>query len=505
MFPLLINKPAKKMLLLFRTLLYSLFKAPKTFKRIILPKLYLLKKILLIITVFFLFLSNSYALTIKEEEKLAKEYLKIISKYFKVIDDPLVTVYINRLGNKIVKRLQKSNFKYKFYVIKESSYNAFAIAGGHIFVHSGLINGLSNEEELAGILAHEVSHVNLRHISKSIDRSKKMTIAQLTAIAAAILLGSGGNGEASAALMYGSVAAMQSISTVYSREHEREADKKGLITLVKAGYHPKGLMFALKLMRSKQWFSEIPSYFKTHPNIDERLAYIASYIDSNKRALDKLKKNSNINYERFKNKIAGSFVNSEIAIQRYREKIAKDPNNSFLNYGYGLALYRSGDTEKAIVHLKRALKKNPFDPHILKEIGIIYYKSGEYQKALPPISGSVSINRYDLEGRYYLGEIYKRTGMLSKAVSIFEDILKIRRYYKKALYSLGETYGKLGNYPEAYYYLGLHGFKTGKYKTSLFHLKKALNSHNDPKKIEEIKLTMKKVKRALKMDQRKKK
>ena len=464
-----------------------------------------LKKILLIVVIFLLFASNAYSITIKEEEKLAKDYLKIISKYFKVIDDPLVTTYINILGNSIVKKLTKTNFKYKFYVIKESSYNAFAIAGGHIFVHSGLINGLSNEEELAGILAHEVSHVNLRHVSKSIERSKNMTIAQLTAIAAAILLGSQGSGEASAALLYGSVAAMQSISTVYSREHEREADKKGLITLVNAGYHPKGLMLALKLMRSKQWFSEIPSYFKTHPNIDERLAYIASYIDSNKGALDLLKKKSNRNFERFKNKISGSFENSEIAVKRYSQKIATDPNNTFLNYGYGLALYRTGNKDKAIIHLKKALTRNPFDPHILKEIGIIYYKSGDYQKALPPISGAVSINKFDMEGRFYLGEIYKKTGKLSRAANIFEDILKIRRYYTKALYSLGETYGKLGNYPEAYFYLGLHGFKTGKYKTSLFHLKKALNSHNDPKKIEEIKSTIKKVEEALKIDQRKKK
>ncbi len=460
---------------------------------------------LLISIIICFFGSDTFAITIKEEEKLAKDYLKVIYKYFTIIEDPLVSSYINKLGNKIVKKIPKVNFRYKFYVIKEPSYNAFAIAGGNIFIHTGLITGLTSEEELAGILGHEIAHVNQRHISKSIERSKNMTIAQLTAIAAAILLGKEGSGDVTSAVLFGSMAAMQSISTVYSRDNEREADKKGIKALVKAGYNPKGLMFALNLMRSKNWFSDIPSYFKTHPNIEDRLAYISSYIEANRGTLNNLKKVDNTRFERFKNKIAGSYENKEIVVQRYREKIKKDPDNIFLNYGYGLALFRTGDTQKAILHLKKALNRNPFDPHILKEIGIIYYHIGEYKKALPPLSGSISFNSRDLEGRFYLGEIYKKTGELSKAVNIFEEILKRKKYYKKALYSLGETYGKLGNYPDAHFYLGLHGYRAGNYKTSLFHLNKAKNAHNDPKKMEEIDKLIKKVSKLHKLNKGKKK
>ena len=111
---------------------------------------------------------------------------------------------MNKIGNRILSVLPQQPFNYHFYVIKEDVYNAFATPAGHIFVYTGLLDAMDEEEELAGILGHEIAHVYCRHISQKIERSKKIGIATLAGIAAGILLGVGGAGEAANAVTMGS-------------------------------------------------------------------------------------------------------------------------------------------------------------------------------------------------------------------------------------------------------------------------------------------------------------
>ena len=188
-----------------------------------------------------------------------------------------VVAYVNNIGKRILSALPQQPFKYRFYVIDEDVYNAFATPAGHIFVYTGLLDAMEEEEELAGILGHEIAHVYCRHISQKIERSKKIGVATLAGIAAGILLGVGGAGEAASAVTMGSMAAGQTAELSYSRENEMQADQFGLKFITEAGYSASGLLKILKKIRSKTWFGsdQIPKYLMTHPAVEDRIAFIA--------------------------------------------------------------------------------------------------------------------------------------------------------------------------------------------------------------------------------------
>ena len=116
----------------------------------------------------------AFGLTVSEEEKMARSFLGIIFKYYEIIEDPTIVNYVNKVGNRIVAGLDKPLFHYRFYVINTHTYNAFAIPAGYIFINSGLLMAMDDEEELAGILGHEIAHVNARHISKKLPGQKKL-------------------------------------------------------------------------------------------------------------------------------------------------------------------------------------------------------------------------------------------------------------------------------------------------------------------------------------------
>ncbi|WP_157068122.1 M48 family metalloprotease, partial [Desulfosarcina cetonica] len=132
---------------------------------------------------------KGWCITIQEERELAKEFMSVVKAKYALIDDPVIIDYLNKVGNRIMAAVPPQPFKYEFHVIHEDVYNAFATPAGHIFINSGLFAALASEEELAGIIGHEIAHVVCRHISQRIESSKKIGIATLAGMAAGVLLG----------------------------------------------------------------------------------------------------------------------------------------------------------------------------------------------------------------------------------------------------------------------------------------------------------------------------
>ena len=132
--------------------------------------------------------------------------------------------------------------------------------------------------EVAGVLSHEIAHVTSRHISEMIERSKRINMASM----AAILLGAilGGGGQASGAVAATASAAAQALTLKYTRENETEADHNGLHTLAKSGYDPQGFVTFMNRMYKYSLANapKVPAYLSTHPALDERLALIESLI-----------------------------------------------------------------------------------------------------------------------------------------------------------------------------------------------------------------------------------
>ena len=453
-------------------------------------------------------LSPCSAITIQEEETLSKEFLRAVKAHYPIIHDPIVSQYINRIGNRLLAAFPTTPFKYHFYVIKQDNYNAFAGPGGHVFVNSGLIAAMDSEEELAGILCHEISHVNCRHISKNIERSSKIQTATLAGIVAGILLGIGGGGDAASAVTVGSMAASQSLSLAYSREDERQADKVGLQYLYKAGYTGHGLLSMMKKIRSKQWYgsNEYPSYLMTHPASGERIVYIGNWMETNAPGVEPKPEKPNSDFNRVKMRLIAFYGDEQLALKRFSEQVAAQPEDFFAHYGYGLTLLRTQDRKAAITSLKKALALQAFDPYLRTDLGMACFMDGQYESALklldPPTTG---IKEIDLERYFYLGRTLMQTDRLEEAKTIFLKLVEMWPSYDKVLYYLGETFGKMEKMDDAHFYLGLHYKARGNFQKARFHLKRGLELATNETQKEKMKAELNRLKKEKKEQAQEKK
>ncbi|MFQ5508095.1 MAG: M48 family metalloprotease [Leptospirillia bacterium] len=206
-------------------------------------------------------------------KEIGRQFLQVALSRFHFRSEPEVAGYVERVGRKIAAASGSSPDAYHFFVLDNPQANAFAIPGGYVFIFDGLLKRLSNEEEMAGVLAHEVAHVRYNHFFKD---QKKVAAADL-AVIAAILLGQGG--EAVTAL---SLAGATSMQLAYSRANEREADIGAMRYLKNAGYDPRGLArFFDVLSRETRLVQTRASdpYLSTHPGLEERNDWVLRMIE----------------------------------------------------------------------------------------------------------------------------------------------------------------------------------------------------------------------------------
>ncbi|WDN87233.1 hypothetical protein BuS5_00201 [Desulfosarcina sp. BuS5] len=436
------------------------------------------------------------AITAREEEDMGLKFMEMAKRHFEFIEDPVIIKYINKIGNRIIATLPPQPFKYHFYMIKQDVYNAFAVPGGHVFINSGLFEAMEGEDELAGILGHEISHVLCRHISQRIARSSKVGIATMAGMIAGILLGIDGSGSAASAMTITSAAAGQSAMLAFSRENEMQADQIGLKLLSKAGYSAQGLLTMLKKIRDKSWFGskEIPSYLMTHPAVEDRIAYIDVWMNGNKDSGMSVRKINPFDFERAHTRLEVVYGDENHVKKKFEAKLAKDPSNPMANYRLGLILARTGNRDDAIQHLKKALRKNVFEPNVLKDLGRIYFLNGDYEEALNTLKGALSITPDDLEALFFLGRTRMGLGNYKEAASIFEKLITAKTGNRaQVLYFLGKTYGKQDKLGDAHYYLGIYYKEKRDGKNAVFHLQKSLKYIDNKEKKKKILAMLEKI------------
>ena len=460
---------------------------------------YIHKSIVIAVTVIFAVCNiiprAVFGITVKEEEELSQEVLQVIFKQFEIIDDPVIVTYVNKLGNRILATLPEQPFKYHFYVIQEEVYNAFATPAGHIFVYTGLLEAMDEEEELAGILGHEIAHVYARHISQKIERSKKVGLATLAGIAAGVLLGVGGAGEAANAVTMGSVAAGQSAQLAYSREDEIQADQFGLKFITEAGYSAGGLLKILKKIRSKQWFGseQIPTYLMTHPAVEDRITYIDSWLENYNRTSRPIPLVNPDEFRRVHTRIETEYGQEQIVLSKLEAEVTRNPQDPLAHYRYGMILARVGKRQDAIEQLRIALTKRAFDPYILKDIGRVYFLDGQYPEALKTLESASGMIPNDPECIFFLGRTQMEQGRLQEATDIFMKLTQQHSEFTPAYYFLGQSLGKQGNLGDAHYYLGIYYVRKRDIKSAMVQLKLALKHNQDAEKRKQIETLLSKI------------
>ena len=239
-------------------------------------------------------LGNSEGISLSAERKLGDRIARELYRDADYLEDPVLDEYIQRLWMPLVKAAAargelspelQERFAWRILLGRDRSVNAFALPGGYLGVHLGLIAVVSSNDELASVLAHELSHVTQRHIARSMDEQSKMTPLVIgSMILGAIALSK--NPQAAQGLIVGGQAAAIQSQLSYSRDMEREADRVGYGVLADAGYDPQGFVGMFGKLQQAAGLNDNGAfpYLRSHPLTTERIADMQARVQLNPAA-----------------------------------------------------------------------------------------------------------------------------------------------------------------------------------------------------------------------------
>ncbi|HZK40376.1 MAG TPA: M48 family metalloprotease [Atribacterota bacterium] len=228
--------------------------------------------IVFLLMVFLLVSLNSFSAErdLDKEQKLGKKLSEDIEKKYEVVEDLNQNSLITEIGNKLAKASEMREMEFHFKILKEDGPNAFSIPGGYIYVTYDLFDYIQSDDELAGILAHEIAHVIHNHALKQTRDNTKFTLLTILAV----LL-----------TREPDVAVLGKLTTItflnqYRREYEEEADLTAIDLLIKTGYNPVGFLTFLERLYAREMFKPVLhlGIFQTHPETENRINYVKDML-----------------------------------------------------------------------------------------------------------------------------------------------------------------------------------------------------------------------------------
>lgn len=296
-----------------------------------------------------------------EERRLGENIMHEIRRDLTYNDDPELADYINTLGYRLVAASSDARQDFEFFIMRDATLNAFAMPGGFIGVHTGLILAAQSESELAGVLAHEVSHVTQRHIARQISRQGQVSALSLAGLALA-LLASRASSDLAQAAAFGSQAGVIATQLNYTREFEREADRIGFQTLQRANFNVQGMaaFFERLQKRSRLVENNAPAYLRTHPLTGERIS------DMQNRSKDEAYRQvpDSLEFQLVRAKLRAEQGMAPDAVTYFEQALREKRFSSeyAAHYGYAVALARARNfrgAEREIAVLRNQGKLPP--------------------------------------------------------------------------------------------------------------------------------------------------
>lgn len=376
-------------------------------------------------------------------KEMGKAFLAEALRQYQFIKDPEITSLVTRMGREIISAQKRDPSSYHFFVVKEASPNAFAIPGGYIFIFDSLVSKFRSTDELAGVLAHEIAHVERDHFFKD---EKKILAVDLATIAAILL----SRGDPATIIM--AQAANIDFQLQYSRANESEADTYAIQYLQEAGYDPKGLLSSFQTLAFYEQFNapEDPVYFSTHPGLNER-----------RSNLELMMRNQ------------GSYPSKDVSIDWMRilaglraqhlpldnipgmvRGLADPEHPERLHYLTGVAYLKTGHFDKAVPEYRKAIALNPGLAIYHADLAHCYFNLQKTELAKSETKKALKRNPGQAAALLVLGRLEEHEGKFEEAIGNYEKALHVDPTDPLIHLHLAQSYGKLNNEAMQAYHLG---------------------------------------------------
>lgn len=380
----------------------------------------------------------------QDEQALARAIMRDVYADPKYLDDPEIENYLNQLGYRLVSVSPRNQREFNFFVVEDKTINAFALPGGNIGVHTGLLLAAQNESELAGVIAHEISHVTQDHLARMVASQSQSQLPTLAALAVALLAARSNPNVASAAIASTQALSIQN-QLNYSRDYEREADRLGYDMLTRADFDPRGMSgFFNRLMRANRFYeSNAPAYLRTHPLTTDRVAD----MDARSESAPYQQIPDSLDFQLVRARLRAMEGNAADAVRATRAALQEKrySNETAARYALGAALLRAGDHAAAEAQVKPLLAANPGSPMLHQLAARIALDAGKtnlaiqrYETGLARYPGSKPLIYGQAEALLRAGRAADSLAVLERQRSLSPDDKRLWALSAKAYAQLGQ-------------------------------------------------------------------
>ena len=368
--------------------------------------------------------SSGALVSAQQEKKLGQEAMREIRASGMYLNDPEVNAYLNELGQRILTANPGIRERFEFFAVGDPAVNAFAMPGGYIGVNMGLVLLCQSESELAGVLAHEISHVTQKHYARMVDDQRKNAWMGIAGLAAAVLAAKSGKGDLAQGALLGSQAAQVQNYLNFSRDNEREADRIGFQYLSRAQFDPAAMgTFMERLQRSSSLNDTgiVPGYLRTHPITGERIADAQDRVGKNEFKLAK----ESVDFHYVRALIRSYIGDAPAAVKHFEAALAdrKYSSEAATRYGLAAAVLRERDFARAKRELAALEASGIKHPMITAMIGQILIQAEEIGPAVTFFEKAIIEYPNHWQLHYDLPDVLLRAKLPKRALASLEKSL----------------------------------------------------------------------------------
>lgn len=417
------------------------------------------------------------AVSLEDEYQAGLGWFRQMGQSGAVLEDPEVSAYIQQIGHSLSSRAQEGQHQFYYFVVRDPVVNAFAMPGGFVAIDSGLLLATRNENELAGVMAHETAHVTQRHLVRRLIDQSHAGLVSTAAMLAAILLGAtAGHGSPSA--MEGAVLAAQGAAIQhqinYTRSNEFEADRIGISTMAAAGYDPLGMASFFGYMSRGSPSPErvnAVQFLIDHPIFSDRVAEARNRAEQ----IGRVRHEDSLGYRLTRERLR-SLVGDPRAVRDYYASLVKNGAGLTMEerYGKDAADLAMRNPAAAIPDLKALVREYPKVTEFHGALGQAYLMNGQLGESRQTLDKALELFPRNVPVTIRLSETLMRSGDNKRAQLLLDDLFNTVDPTPDQTKLIAKAANAGGDLADSYYYMSFYYVMTGDLKMSAAQLQLAL-------------------------------